>query len=350
MSEVQVVVPLEEFAEDLELRLGRANGNVYHRREGVEGVHDGQVMVRLKKKRFIIVDYSIVPNEADFQAAEEDPHINVPKGAGKQKCVTPECPKVGVPVLLYDSEPNEPTSLYMRSGLCFTCQRNLNEKRRTQRKRSSDGGASSVLYAVGPGQKKVKMNGSTMELNSEAIILNGPPMEGTKSVRDGYNFDEIGPDLSAAVQEASEDTNRLIQAISSNTTTAGTDMAVSVEEAANAAVEASTNMLNGGDPTHHHGSSSEDINALYDKAFASLTKSVFLLTQWKQSWDSAIAAAVAQETVGDPALAEAVASAAAVAAAADGQDASSPNMVSLLLAADQSKVGGKGGDVETFEV
>ena len=355
-DDVQVVVPLEEFAEDLDLRLGRANGNVYHRREGIEGAHDGQVMVRLKKKRFIIIDYSIVPNDSDVQAAAEDPHITIPKGAGKQKCATPECSKVGVPVLLYDSEPNEPTSLYMRSGLCFTCQRNLNEKRRTQRKRSNETEASSVLYAVGPGHKKVKVNGNTMELNSEAIILNGPPAEGTKSVRDGYSFDEIGPDLCSVVQEASNDTHRLVHAISSNTTTSTSDMVgVSVEEAANAAVEASTNLLNGGDAPHHHGSgsSSEDINGLYDKAFESLSKSVYLLTQWKQSWDSAIAAAVAQESVGDPSLADAVASAAAVvAAAADGQDSSAPNMVSLLLAADQRKGAGgeKESDVETFEV
>lgn len=45
----QVILPLEEFAEDLDLRLGRANGNVFQRRPGIEGSHDGQVMVRLKK-------------------------------------------------------------------------------------------------------------------------------------------------------------------------------------------------------------------------------------------------------------------------------------------------------------
>lgn len=352
-SDVQVIIPIEEFAEDLDLRLGRANGNVYHRREGVEGVHDGQVMVRLKKKRFIIIDYSIVPNDADIDAAAINPHVTIPNGAGKQKCATPECSKVGVPVLLYDSEPTEPSSLYMRSGLCFSCQRNLNEKRRTQRKRSSDGEPNSILYTVGPGQKKVKLNGSTMELNSDAIILNGPPAEGAKSVKDGYSFDEIGPDLGAAVQEASSDTMRLIHAITSNTTASTSEIeGISVEEAANAAVEASTSMLNGGSPPNPP-ASSEDINALYDKAFGSLSKSVYLLTQWKQSWDSAIAAAVAHETVGDPSLAEAVASAAAVVAAAnDEQDTNSNNMVSLLLAADQRKDGSgkKGADVEAFEV
>lgn len=360
-SSIQVLLSPEEYREDLEVRLGRANGNVYHRRQGIEGVHDGQVMVRLKKKRFVILDYSIIPTDEDLQAAAADPHISIPNGAGKQKCATPECHKVGVPVLLYDSEPEEPTSLYMRSGLCFTCQRNLNEKRRTQRKRPGDAMPSSVLYAVGPGQKKVKLNGSTMELNSEAIILNGPA-DGTKSVKDGYSFDEIGPDLSAAIQEASNDTYRLIHAVSSNTTATTSDLgSISVEEAAHAAVEASTSLLNGGEP-HISSATSEDINALYDKAMTSLSKSVYLLTQWKHSWDSAIAAAVAQETVGDPSLAEAVASAAAVvAAAADGQDSTTSNMVSLLLAADQKDDGlhlvvkcGDGEvdnhDVQTFEV
>jgi hypothetical protein len=110
--------------------------------------------------------------------------------------------------------------------------------------------------------------------------------------------------------------------------------------------------LNGDAPTH----TSEDISALYDTAFSSLSKSIYLLSQWKQSWDAAIAAAVVQETVGDPSLADAVASAAAVvAAAAEGHDQNSTNMVSLLMAADQHKEDGKpdgeqGGDVQAFEV
>jgi hypothetical protein len=367
---LQVVLPLEEFADDLDLRLGRANGNIYHRRPGAEGLHDGQVMVRLKKKRFIVIDYSIVPSDEDLQAASMSPHITCSPGAGKQKCATPECAKVGVPVLLYDSDPNEPSSLYLRSGLCFTCQRNLNEKRRTQRKRSSDAVGTSVLYAVGPGQKKVKLNGGIMELQSDAIILNG--FEGAKSVRDGYGFHEIGLDLSTFCRKGAHDTERLINSVSSNTTATATsggadvtaDIAATAaavaagegenemsEEATNAAVDASTSILSGDHPP-----SSEDISALYDKAFHSLSKSVYLLTQWKQSWDAAIAAAVAQETVGDPSLADAVASAAAVVAAAtDGQDSNSQNMVSLLLAADQRKGGdaeGKqdDGNVQAFEV
>lgn len=363
-SEVQIILPMEEFAEDLDLRLGRANGNIFHRRPGVEGVHDGQVMVRLKKKRFIIIDYSFVPTEADLAAAEVSPQISCPTGAGKVKCHTPECTKVGVPVLLYDSDPNEPASLYLRSGLCFTCQRNLNEKRRTQRKRASDIGPSSVLYAVGPGQKKIKLNGQTVELESDAIILNGPPIDGAKSVRDGFSFHEIGLDLSSNLGNAVRDTERLVNAVSSNTTTTTTastgedgttesvaDMAARAAAAVNvmSTEEAATNAAVG---VAVEATNSEDIPALYDKAFNSLSKSIYLLSQWKQSWDSVIAAAVAQETVADQSLVDAVASAAAVAAAAasDGQD----NMASLLLAADQRKDGSakqdQGGDVEQFEV
>ena len=446
----QVILPMEDFQDDVELRLGRANGNIYHRQQGIEGIHDGQVMVRLKKKRYIVIDYSIIPNEHDLQWAATHPHITIPNGAGKQKCTTLECTKVGVPVCLYDSEPNEPISLYLRAGLCFTCQRNLNEKRRTQRKRPSDqhvinihnnnmnhtnggmmmvhpgdGGVDGVgsssstnplLFGMGMGYKRIKLNnGMSVDLNSDTIILNGGGQcyysgtgGGTTTTGDrmtpsregggyGYSFDEIGPDLTAAIQEASEDTQRLVlHAISSNPTTTGmaaaaatpvtsagstttnvgttaaNHMLFSVEEVANAAVEATTGILGGtvvleddpngiqdhqqqhDDDSHHHhheqqhlqhpngtatsinnqNNSEEDINVLYDKAFSSLSRSIFLLTHWKQSWDSAIAAAIAQETVGDPSsLADAVASAAAVAAAAtDGTD-----NISLLLAADQRK-------------
>ena len=40
--------------------------------------------------------------------------------------------------MLYDSDPTEPMSLYVRGGLCFCCQRALNEKRRTKPKRKLD--------------------------------------------------------------------------------------------------------------------------------------------------------------------------------------------------------------------
>lgn len=62
----------------------------------------------------------------------------------------------------------------MRSGLCFTCQRNLNEKRRTQRKRpnadnNNGTNTTSTTTYGGPGAKKVKIGGEIINLNSDAI-------------------------------------------------------------------------------------------------------------------------------------------------------------------------------------
>jgi hypothetical protein len=175
---LQVILTPEEFAEDLDLRLGRANGNIYHRREGKEGVHDGQVMVRLNKKRFIVIDYSIVPNDADLQHAAITPHIKCPPGAGKAVCITRECNKVGIPVLLYDSEPDESESLYLRSGLCFTCQRNLNEQRRNRSKKiAADGDAvkkenTGTTTAVSPGNKRSKLvhTDKPLDLSQSATV------------------------------------------------------------------------------------------------------------------------------------------------------------------------------------
>jgi hypothetical protein len=354
----QVILPLEDFAEDLDLRLGRANGNVFQRRPGIEGCHDGQVMVRLKKKRFIVIDYSIVPNEHDLQASAMNPHINVPLGAGVTKCtgkvVGPagegsplvQCQKVGVPVLLYDSEPNEPASLYLRSGLCFKCQRNLNEKRRTQRKKPADraanaaakaaskqvqmtaeqsqaaflashglapavgtpvhnsqhqqqqynqnnlqiggvgnqtaliGGGSTgrvnstphhrVLMAVTHGHKKIKLahTNQPLVLAPDAIILNGPPdNHSCKSVRTGHGFADIGVDLQVETHQSLTATQTLLHSVGAN------------------------EMIQQGIPPP----TPEDISRQYDNAFYSLSKSLYLLVQWKTSWDAAIAAAVAQE-------------------------------------------------------
>jgi hypothetical protein len=116
IMECQVNVPYDEFADDVEHHLGRANGNVHVRRHGVEGVHDGQIMVRLKKKRFVILDYGIEPNESDVLFAEAAPHVKILDGAGRRKCTMSNCSKIGVPVCLWDSEPEEVDSLYLRSG------------------------------------------------------------------------------------------------------------------------------------------------------------------------------------------------------------------------------------------
>eukprot|EP00521_Asterionellopsis_glacialis_P018355 CAMPEP_0195306194 /NCGR_PEP_ID=MMETSP0707-20130614/37076_1 /TAXON_ID=33640 /ORGANISM="Asterionellopsis glacialis, Strain CCMP134" /LENGTH=396 /DNA_ID=CAMNT_0040370405 /DNA_START=248 /DNA_END=1438 /DNA_ORIENTATION=+ len=290
-AENRVILPTpEEFAPDENLRLGRANGNVYQRKPGVDGVHDGQIMVRLKKKRFIVVDYSLAPEDAPETAV-------MPEGAGKQKCITPECTKVGIPICLFDSEPSEPASLYMRSGLCFTCQRILNEKRRTQRKRKTDDGSDGTPHS----KKKAKLaSGEIIDLAPDAVIVNGPVGD-AKPHGEAYGFHEIGVDLQTCVQEAAQDTERLVTA-------------------------------------------SEDITALYDKASGSVKKSLYLLSQWKGSWDAAIAAAVAQETVNDAGLADAVASAAAVVAAAglESQE-NSANMIALLSAAEAK---GDNGEVK----
>lgn len=254
------------------------------------------------------------------------------KGAGTTRCVADNCTKIGIPVCLYDSHPNETDSLYLRSGLCFTCQRDLNEKRRTERKRPSStqefaSSSPSLLYAIGPCQKKFKLNGNTILLNSDAVIVNGS-IDGAKQYGDDYGFQEIGGDLQGLAREASADVERLINAVSGSTT-ADTVSAepLTAEAAASAVVEASSGLLlsDGQDPS----SSTSNINTLYDKAFKSLNKAIFLLSQWKVSWDAAV------ETSTDPTLAEAVASAAAVVAAASDSHDQASNMVSLLLAADQ---------------
>merc|ERR1712174_192301 len=86
----------EEFEEDVMNRLGLANGNVYQRKPGLEGVHDGQIMVRLKKKRFIVIDYSISPEKVKPIFSR---HVIIPPGAGREKCHQSDCTKVGIPIL-----------------------------------------------------------------------------------------------------------------------------------------------------------------------------------------------------------------------------------------------------------
>jgi hypothetical protein len=126
-----ILIRPEEYVEDELRRLGKANGNHYVRKAGVDGVHNGQIMVRLKSKRYIIIDYGYIPNQRDHELAAYHAHIAIPEGAGQTLCKTVDCTRVGVPVLLYDSKPDEPMSLYLSKGLCFNCQRALNEKRRT---------------------------------------------------------------------------------------------------------------------------------------------------------------------------------------------------------------------------
>lgn len=297
-TSLSVILPPEEFAEDLDRRLGRANGNIYQRKPGIPNVHDGQIMVRLKKKRFIIIDYSIVPSAQDSATAALSPQILCPVGAGKQKCVTPECPKVGVPVMLFDSDPEQPISLYLRSGHCFLCQRITNEKRRTQRKRKSDipqpgapgsvpsgnshhhqnGGGAAVDGNGNPlgynsnnmDHKRFRLHGEILDLNPDAIIINGP-LEGTKHHGAGYEYAEISADLQVIAQNTQAETARLAATVASLSSSSGSN-----EELAN---------------------TTRDMLSTYEKAFLSMSKGIFLLSQWKSSWDSAVATATAEKAV-----------------------------------------------------
>jgi len=264
MSEYQtsssIYIQPEEFAQDAEIKLGRANGNTFQRKSGVDNDHDGQIMVRLKKKRFIVLDYGLVPSENDHEIAKEVPHIYVPAGGGRSTCATKDCQRIGVPVLLYDSEPNEPMSLYLRGGLCFICQRNLNEKRRTQRKRKADRQpAGEVMPSLGSGFgtgncNRFKFNDHILDLNPEAVVINGP-VDGARTRGPGYRCPEIGTDLLRIVSELSHETLSLMQ---------------------HSSVSQNVNVT------------ASSINAMYKKAFLSVSKATFLLTQWKASWEECI--------------------------------------------------------------
>ena len=98
-AQTSILLYPDEFAYDEEKRLGRANGNTYQRRPGMDNVHDGQIMVRLKKKRYIIIDYGYIPKPEDYTISNSSPHISIPEGAGQQQCATKDCQRVGVPVM-----------------------------------------------------------------------------------------------------------------------------------------------------------------------------------------------------------------------------------------------------------
>lgn len=246
---------VNEFLATAAAQLGNANGNIYVSRSGVKGEHDGQVYVRLKKKRFVVLDYTIDPSEADIHAAASLPHMEIPSGAGRTPCITKECTKVGVPVKLFDSNPDDSVSLYLRSGLCFECQRNLNEKRRVDRRKRPSGDNVPLLYSIGsPNQKKFKLHGSSdvVELSRDAIIVNGS-MKNVKMAADGHSTSDLASDVQDYLREASFETERLFQ-VAGNPHTAPVDPLA-------------------------------DIQGMYEKAFTNLNKAIFLLTQWKSAWD-----------------------------------------------------------------
>eukprot|EP00592_Proboscia_alata_P007465 CAMPEP_0194357688 /NCGR_PEP_ID=MMETSP0174-20130528/5138_1 /TAXON_ID=216777 /ORGANISM="Proboscia alata, Strain PI-D3" /LENGTH=404 /DNA_ID=CAMNT_0039127811 /DNA_START=74 /DNA_END=1288 /DNA_ORIENTATION=+ len=338
-------VPIE-FVHDLEHKLGRANGNVFHRKPGLDGVHDGQVMVRLKKKRFIVIDY-----ECDNEK--------------KKVCGSPLCEKVGFPKSLYDSDPSETLSLYLRSGLCFICQRSLNEKRRTQRKRKSDvssigmaspgsisQGASSMSASNasltpllngfgGPARKRIKFHDEIIELSNNEILIQSP-MEGVRNAEhnvkaeESYTYTDIGGDLCAFVHENAENVDRLVEAVEKATVLDASSKALATASAvkdavtaavsvmempnmADAAVTAAVSGLAVPDVTEGVNSQSasetiteecsqhsllglasnnainDEVTGLYENALQSMRKSIYLLNQWKISWDLSRCATIATD-------------------------------------------------------
>lgn len=76
---------LEDFQDDLR-HLGRANGNIWQRLPALPGVHDGQVMVRLKQLRFVILDYSIP--QTRLTSGSNSNHVKIPRNAGVAICNT----------------------------------------------------------------------------------------------------------------------------------------------------------------------------------------------------------------------------------------------------------------------
>lgn len=217
-----------------------------------------------------------------------------------------QCSKVGVPVCLYDSDPLQPDPLYLRSGLCYSCQRNLNEDRRGKKRNQgtsiSHSDSPNILYALGSGTKKLRIGKSTIFLKDDAIIINGKS-QSWRTHSDSYTYAEIGRDLVPLTQEALQETTRLVE---------------------------STPSLAEASPSR----SSSEIDALYDKAFQSMSKALFLLSEWKSSLHQSVGVSLFQEPPSE--LPEAVATAAA--AVAMGQPkAESSSMASLLLAADNTR-------------
>jgi len=246
-----------EFREDAWKRLGKANGNIYHRKPGVEGVHDGQIMVRLKNKRFIVLEYGVGPDELQGFG------LSLPRGAGRQKCSNPDCTKIGVPILLVDSSPEEPASLYVKSGRCFTCQRSLNEKRRAPRKRK----------IISQDELRLRY------VSARAVIIDGPP-QNCKSHGAGYGIYEIAADLDLGLKESFKHVQHLIQSLS--TATSCTSVSNEATVASAAAIAASTALSS----TLEEVPMKPNVMSHYQDAMNSMKKCVFLLKEFEASLNS----------------------------------------------------------------
>lgn len=103
--------------------LGYQPGHYFHVDMGIPGVHDGQVLLRISDSRTVLLDYGIHPTSEERAEAMKLPHVRILEGSGSEECRTPDCYKVGVPLVLYDSHPQETLnqSILFKTGKCFAC-------------------------------------------------------------------------------------------------------------------------------------------------------------------------------------------------------------------------------------
>ena len=216
-----------EYVNNNATNLKGSNGSSIRLEPAVEDAHCGRLMIRLANARIVILDYEYVPNEHDVELASSRVYITIPYGAGQKICTKKGCKRIGVPVLLYDSHPNDSETAYLKNGLCFTCQKDSNAKRRTKR----------------------KSNQNEQSNGTSAIVINAP-VDGTRSHDADYCCPQISADLQRITSELSQETGSLVQLSS-----------------------------------REHAMMPGSVDQQYQRAYLSATRAVFLLTQWKASYD-----------------------------------------------------------------
>uniref|UniRef100_A0A7S2PJZ5 Uncharacterized protein n=1 Tax=Leptocylindrus danicus TaxID=163516 RepID=A0A7S2PJZ5_9STRA len=312
-------------------------------RPAEEDGHDGVIMVRLKKKRFIVIDYSLGQYDPPNSVVNASTGASRDQSAGgsslpsslapyrytqhRSICITHGCHKVGIPNLVYDSEPTEPTSLYLRSGLCFTCQRNVNEKRRTQRKRKSDGmndptssspkrhsstaGMQNIppMYDIGSSLFDASTNGAaTGSANTFMPSVMGDPITTSyqqqhmdMNLPSATAYTSTANSASAAAMNMNMNMNQL-QSSTTGSTSHTSMLNPTLENARVAIDEARQNMnillatssINNDGITAlpiimkaeggNTGATRVDVAVIYENAMSALQRGMTLLQQWKTSY------------------------------------------------------------------
>jgi hypothetical protein len=144
--------------------------------------------------------------------------------------------------------------------------------------------------------KKFKLSSPELytHFSSSTIIIDGP-LEGTKLANDtDYGFLEIGADVQRYLQEAVQDTDHLISIVAHSrehedlSMMAAADNSTTSAIAVAAAIAAGTKVVTTTNPSSSSAAQAEEVEAIYQKAMSSARKSVFLLGQWKASWDSSV--------------------------------------------------------------